>query len=138
MTGSITFTGGTSAQQDVITEAHALLATAVATASTKAQSGDGGFSTWFGQSRSSPQSTVAGVFTTVAQNLANVDFAYDLTRHLFISSEFAPPPRTTMPHSRCRASRDKPAPISGNRASIRGCGTGWRPAIRAGRPSSRA
>ncbi|MEM1322209.1 MAG: M35 family metallo-endopeptidase [Bacteroidota bacterium] len=81
-TGKVTVTGGSSAQQQLIKNAHQFTIASLNAAAAAAASGQGNFSTWFGQDNSTAHSQVQSTFYSMVSKLESFDFNYDLTNNL--------------------------------------------------------
>jgi hypothetical protein len=79
--GTITFTGGSAAQQQAITAVHARLTAGLPPAVTAAGAGSGDFATWFGNTQSAQTDAVVAAFQGCEGGLTQ-DFSYDLTTSL--------------------------------------------------------
>jgi hypothetical protein len=77
--GTITFTGGSTAQQQAVTTAHGRLTTGLPRAVTAAAGGTGSFASWFGNTQASQTETVTAELQACANSLAQQNFSYDLT-----------------------------------------------------------
>lgn len=77
--GTISFTGGSTAQQQAITAAHAALAAGLPLAATAAGTGSRNFATWFGNTDQAQTGAVVAAFQGCSTGLAQRDFGYDLT-----------------------------------------------------------
>ena len=77
--GTITFTGGSAAQQQAVRSVHSSLSTALPLAITAANAGGSGFAGWFGNTASATKSAVAAALQASLDNLSQQDFSYDLT-----------------------------------------------------------
>jgi hypothetical protein len=83
MVNNVTVTGGTTAQQQVIQNAHANALIALQAASAKARSGGADFLTWFGSTDSNDFATVGEYFDSMASVLQDFQFSYDLGAQLY-------------------------------------------------------